>query len=282
MKNKKIQLLIYCFSLLAFSFLFSCNTNNKKESKIKTIEQKQVYYMQKGNQCPSCSITMNYSYLEQNSKNDTVSNIINKEIANEILGTEYRDLSPETAIDSFKNSYIADYKKEVVPLYLEDIKNNKTDNSIDVSQWYNYTYELKTSIKSGKKDILNYEAQFYEYTGGAHPNSWSKWLNFDSKTGELITLNKVFIDGSQKAINKLLLRELMNFISKQEGKEVNSVAALNELGILDNVQMYIPDNFALEEDKISFLYNSYDIAPYAQGAIKLSLHYSELDKYLYK
>ena len=44
--------------------------------------------------------------------------------------------------------------------------------------------------------------------------------------------------------------------------------------------MYLPDNFLLEKEKVSFLYNKYDIAPYAVGIITLSLPYTSVEKYM--
>lgn len=44
--------------------------------------------------------------------------------------------------------------------------------------------------------------------------------------------------------------------------------------------MYVPDNFLLEKNEASFLYNKYDIAPYAMGTIVLSLPYAEIEKYM--
>ena len=50
--------------------------------------------------------------------------------------------------------------------------------------------------------------------------------------------------------------------------------------VADHDCLYVPDNFLLEKEKVSFLYNKYDIAPYAVGIITLSLPYTSVEKYM--
>jgi hypothetical protein len=38
----------------------------------------------------------------------------------------------------------------------------------------------------------------------------------------------------------------------------------------------VPDNFLLLKDEVRFVYNRYDIAPYALGAIELALPYDKI------
>ena len=40
--------------------------------------------------------------------------------------------------------------------------------------------------------------------------------------------------------------------------------------------MYIPDNFLLHKEGVSFLFNRYDIAPYSVGEIVIEIPYEEI------
>lgn len=42
---------------------------------------------------------------------------------------------------------------------------------------------------------------------------------------------------------------------------------LQNEGILNSTNMYVPDNFLLEKNEASFLYNKYDICPLAMGTL---------------
>ena len=44
--------------------------------------------------------------------------------------------------------------------------------------------------------------------------------------------------------------------------------------------MYIPDNFLFSKNAMLFLYNRYDIAPYAAGEIVIEVPYEEIGHYL--
>ena len=48
---------------------------------------------------------------------------INRTIHAHVLGKEYIRMNPEVAVDSFKNTYINNYRKDVNEFYQEDIKN---------------------------------------------------------------------------------------------------------------------------------------------------------------
>lgn len=104
-------------------------------------------------------------------------------------------MNPEVAVDSFKNTYIDNYRKDVNEFYQEDIKNGTPKDELPT--WYNYEYGLTTYFSEGKEGILNFIAETFEYTGGAHPNSWNKWMNFEKNTGKLLALKDVFMAGSE-------------------------------------------------------------------------------------
>ena len=76
----------------------------------------------------------------------------------------------------------AKYRNSVADLYKEDVKNGTSKD--ELPSWYNYEYSLTTQFKDGKEGVLNYTAVTFEYSGGAHPNQWENWLNFDKNTGK--------------------------------------------------------------------------------------------------
>ena len=139
----------------------------------------------------------------------------------------------------------------------------------------------KFYFSEGKEGILNFIAETFEYTGGAHPNSWNKWMNFEKNTGKLLALKDVFMAGSEKPMSDMLLEELITeMATRLEDSSITSLEGLQNAGILNSTNMYVPDNFLLEKEKVSFLYNKYDIAPYAVGVITLSLPYTSVEKYM--
>lgn len=262
-------------------FLLSgCNGQKQIDSStIEYINLKEDVHLEDNTTSPAYKMTIDYAYLAEKNGNDTIAHKINHTVQSTILGKKYAEMEPQAAIDSFKNVYVREYRNSVADLYKEDIKNGTSKD--ELPSWYNYEYSLTTQFKDGKEGVLNYTAVTFEYSGGAHPNQWENWLNFDKNTGKRLTLKDVFMAGSETPMSKMLLEKLIKeMATKLDNSNIQSLEDLQNEGILNSTNMYVPDNFLLEKNEASFLYNKYDIAPYAMGTIVLSLPYAEIEKYM--
>lgn len=280
MKKKNLIMSVGTICAISCFLLSGCNGQKQIDNnKVEFIKVEEEVHLKDDKTSPACKFTLDYGYLVETNATDTISQRVNQTIADKILGKGYVGMPIETAVDSFKNAYINNYRKEVAELYEEDIKNGTSKESLP--SWYNYEYSITTSFNEGWKGVINYTATTFEYSGGAHPNEWAQWLNFNSTTGELIKLNQVFMAGSEVPMGKLLLEELIKQMANNLPDEtIQSLEDLQNVGILNDTQIYVPENFLLEKDQVSFLYNKYDIAPYAVGMIILSLPYTAVEKYM--
>ena len=280
MKKRNLVLSVMATCLVSCFLLSGCNGQKQIDSEtVKTVKVEEQAHLQDDTVSPTCQITIDYSYLAKSDAADSIVQRINRTIQAHILGKEYTRMNPEVAVDSFKNTYINNYRKDVNEFYQEDIKNGTPKDELPT--WYNYEYGLTTYFSEGKEGILNFIAETFEYTRGAHPNSWNKWMNFEKNTGKLLALKDVFMAGSEKPISDMLLEELITeMATRLEDSSITSLEGLQNAGILNSTNMYVPDNFLLEKEKVSFLYNKYDIAPYAVGIITLSLPYTSVEKYM--
>ena len=280
MKKRNLVLSVMTTCLVSCFLLSGCNGQKQIDSEtVKTVKVEEQAHLQDDTVSPACKITIDYSYLAESDAADSIAQRINRTIQAHVLGKEYIRMNPEVAVDSFKNTYINNYRKDVNEFYQEDIKNGTPKDELPT--WYNYEYGLTTHFSEGKEGSLNFIAETFEYTGGAHPNSWNKWMNFEKNTGKLLALKDVFMAGSEKPMSDMLLEELITeMATRLEDSSITSLEGLQNAGILNSTNMYVPDNFLLEKEKVSFLYNKYDIAPYAVGVITLSLPYTSVEKYM--
>ena len=280
MKKRNLVLSVMTTCLVSCFLLSGCNGQKQIDSEtVKTVKVEEQAHLQDDTVSPACKITIDYSYLAESDAADSIAQRINRTIQAHVLGKEYIRMNPEVAVDSFKNTYINNYRKDVNEFYQEDIKNGTPKDELPT--WYNYEYGLTTHFSEGKEGILNFIAETFEYTGGAQPNSWNKWMNFEKNTGKLLALKDVFMAGSEKPMSDMLLEELITeMATRLEDSSITSLEGLQNAGILNSTNMYVPDNFLLEKEKVSFLYNKYDIAPYAVGVITLSLPYTSVEKYM--
>ena len=228
---------------------------------------------------PFCDFSIDYTYL--NEDNDSVAMLINRKIQQEFLGEEYSTITPEMAVDSFKNVHLADYSREIGILYQNEKKEFGTNEGFPA--WYNRTYSLVTFIEEGHEGVINASANYFVDMGGAHHNQWSRWMNFDTMSGKQLTLEEVFLPSAKTHIEKLLLDMLICMQAEQYSEEnITSLEDLQKLGFLQMTNMYIPDNFLLGKEAVLFLFNRYDIAPYAAGEIIIEVPYEKIRFYLKK
>ena len=226
---------------------------------------------------PYCDFSLDYAYLDE--EGDSIAALINRTIQHEFLGEVYASLTPSVAVDSFKNDYLRAYRQETEPLFKTDVAQN--GNTGEWPAWYNQTYSMVSLVEDGYNGIVNVSSNVYCDMGGAHPNQWGRWLNFDGSTGKLLTLQDVFPADAKMSIERMLLDKLIEHQATQYPDE--TIASLNDLhnkGILQLTEMYIPDNFLLAKDEMLFLFNRYDIAPYSAGEIVLRFGYEEIGPYL--
>ena len=113
--------------------------------------------------------------------------------------------------------------------------------------------ELTYLFQRGKEGILNFIAETFEYTGGAHPNSWNKWMNFEKNTGKLLALKDVFMAGSEKPISDMLLEELITeMATRLEDSSITSLEGLQNAGILNFYQYVCTRQFLVRKGKSIF------------------------------
>ena len=226
---------------------------------------------------PFCDFSIDYTYLED--ENDSIATLINQAIQREWLGDDYANLLPEVAVDSFMHVYIRDYRQEVGKLYGADRAQATSEE--EIPNWYNQTYSLVTFVEEGRGGTVNASANYFVDMGGAHPNQWSRWMNFDFVSGKHLTQEEVFLPSAKADIEKLLLDKLIRQQAEQHPEEnVASLEDLQQLGFLQMTNMYIPDNFLLGKEAVLFLFNRYDIAPYSAGEIVIEVPYEEIGPYL--
>ena len=105
-------------------------------------------------------------------------------------------------------------------------------------------------------DVVRVALWISEYTGGAHPNTVIIGVNVDRKTGKDVTLDDALlmiektlpeVSGESLVQLKAVLGEDMLF---PEGAEPKA----------DNYSVFL-----VSKDKVTFIFNNYQVAPYSAG-----------------
>lgn len=134
-------------------------------------------------------------------------------------------------------------------------------------------YAIKTSYKVNfHGGITSIELRGFEYTGGAHPNSYLIYLNFNSN-GDLIDTEDLTENKKQLITRAVELLCARKGFSKGDGTDkTNLFVELSELPL--------PENIGIVNDSLVLCYNLYEIAPYYEGITELKIPMSEGKHYL--
>lgn len=234
--------------------LFSGNGFDTDEAKVT-----KVVNITDEENAPKCHIALNVKYVKGD---DERAKTVNNAIEQRLFMMD--SLTMQQAVDSFANLYTSDYRKNMAPLYRED-KDDETKRA-----WYEYKYEVTTETKAGKDGCMVYIINLDMYEGGAHGINQQLVMNFDAKTGRQLKYDDIFVQGHEFRLREMLLDEL------KKQTDTNTLDELHAKDYLLTMDIYAPQNFILGDDEVTFIYNPYEIAPYAKGNTELTLSYSKL------
>lgn len=129
--------------------------------------------------------------------------------------------------------------------------------------WYSQT---NITIPYQTNDLVCLSIETDDYTGGAHGIYSTFYNNFDKRTMQIVTMKKIFTDSALTVLKGIAEEQF------RKTNEIAPTANLEELGYLFNDgKFYLNDNFTFTPDGITWLYNPYEIASYAQGTIELPI-----------
>ncbi len=254
----------YLYFLL-FIFLFSgCNNTNKGDEKTPTIETlpdtlayvKEVIRKDEPNCIPTRERECAYfeaKYIQvTDGDTDYTIQSINEQLLALLRGKKY------TNVIAHANGFIESYLQEK-----KDLRN--------AMPWVT-TYNQ--SVLRNDASVFVVETNFYAFSGGAHGYYSTVYENYDRLSGKLIELSDLFEPGYEDRLNKVgeqYFRKALDMPYNQP---------LNELFSFDNNVFEIPDNFALIDQGIQFIFNPYDVASYAQGQQLFFVPYSALQTFV--
>lgn len=245
-------------SLLALSvllFVAACSEKGDKYA-FQYVTFKETLPYKQGQDHPSCDFDLNV--LKAHGTDTVFADAFNLDISTYMFGKRTTDV--RGAMISFIDSIISDFKKD-----------NKEQIDYAQQEGYeprdiDYEFVLNTEVHYGNnRDIIGHFIKYYQYTGGAHGGTFITCRNLRLEDGSLVTLDNYFKPGYEKVLLPVLERKLLEYA------ECDSRDELDDHGYFSNEPMFVSENFEIRQDTIDFIYNQYDIAPYAQGITTLSV-----------
>lgn len=188
---------------------------------------------------------------------DAAAAFINSQLRDEMQLSGGGDMDAE--MSAMLKKYLDGYRKDNLPLFKEG-----TDSD---SYWFfNFTQDDGLKVMYNDKGLLVLQHYHSDYTGGAHGNYGSSFLNLDVANNKAWSLGDVVADTTA-------LAPMLNFAARNYFS-IPKATALDEVMMVSDVP--VTSNFYVAPEGITFVYNPYEIASYADGIVELYLPYKKL------
>lgn len=227
-----------------------------------------VAYLSEGQES-SLTFSIRYAYPVAVNAPEEVLNKLQRSVCQTVLGEAFLDMRPQQAIEAYAALKHTEYIQNNLPLLQEWAIDHEDEPLCETC----FNEELIISAapmtdhlpESADRFLWSYAMDVYEYTGGAHGNRYLLIQNYDLETGDMVNEQDLFIDDYYEPLKTLLLNALIAQTDNAESKR-----DLRRMGY--SVADVVPnENFYVTQEGITYVYNPYEIAPYAMGCIEIFL-----------
>lgn len=231
--------------------------NQKQEITVTEQSESPSYYAKSDNTVVTLEITAVYPVIT---------------ISNNITASDKINAAIKAELETFRE-FEKDHAAEAEKLY---------QNSLDSqSEFCPYTAGFSYTLKRCDEKILSVVFHQTDYTGGAHANSWSYGITFDSATGERLYLESLSLDYPK------FYKTLLNELTAQAGLPAYQDYLYDGQDIdLEHTLLQDSSSWYLDRSGISFISNPYALGPYASGNFEFNIPYANLpelkETYSYK
>lgn len=261
-KFNRINLIIVVITSLLF---VSC-----RQKTIHTIDKSHIerFYLDADTSKGSLNVEITVQIpvcLDNQTALDTIRNTI---VAN-LFGIEYIQYHNDSVVKKFTNDLKSEYKLTNAP-----ILNEMDDKSLYT---FNNEHVLDGFSLLNDENIYSYGINRYVFMGGAHGLNTINYLNFNVKTGKLITENDLFMKNTMPKLIELIKKRIV-----EQSKEDEDIEVITKLEKTDYwIDAIKPNgNFYLTDESLNYVFNPYEIGPYYLGITEVRIPYERLKSIL--
>jgi hypothetical protein len=141
---------------------------------------------------------------------------------------------------------------------------------------YKMNYILQTAATVARQDssLLTIQLAGYTFQGGAHGSSLTTYINWNTKSQKHINLDDIFIPDYRHALDSIG----EGIFRKEENLQPTEPLKTNYFFKGDKFSLN--NNFLITPMGLRFLYNQYEIKPYAAGQTTLFIPYTQIQTLL--
>ncbi len=250
-------------ALLLISFTtVSCK---RSETVISTYENQ---VEQKLEQSDSAGVTVIQSieYLESIEGGKSLCSKVNNLVVKFCFGDSYDGYELRPASEDYAASLVDDYKKDAGMTFDEDS---------DAYWAYNWSYLMTGRFSDSYGDLQTYTVYCENYLGGAHGMQSMIPHVINLRTGEEVTEEEFFAEGYEEPVAGLIREALQKEWGSPDDPS-STYCMMEEDGMVPN------GFYGVSEEGVTWYYQPYVIASYAQGVIEAKVPWYQLKPYISK
>ena len=176
--------------------------------------------------------------------------------------------------DQFGLATVEEEFQEMTAMAREDLAFRQESGLEWVSPYtMELTYEVYQTVQ-----MVSVSANYYSFTGGAHPNTVLLAWNFDLTTGQFFTPEVLAVDGQafSTAVKEELVRQ-SRLVAAENEMEAETFFWANYEEILSAWSSYA---VSFDDSGMTVAFSPYELAAYAAGSQVFRLTYEQLMPYL--
>lgn len=142
------------------------------------------------------------------------------------------------------------------------------------------SYDLSIRKTGETERYLTYETSCYVFLGGAHGSAVCYPVNIVRSTGKVLAATVDTL--KQKALQPILRRGVKEYISKAENRKIKDRDLQNMLFVEHGIISLPATVPVLTPEGLRFVYQQYEIGPYALGMVEFTVPYADVKSCLTK
>lgn len=246
------------FRILFITLLFTACQDEKKPAELPLRFEKETIIKKEGNNCDTADYDCTIISLEVLTAKgpEEVAQRINRVLKEHVITTiSSEEHSTITNLEDLTSTFINDYKKAAESFSSEP-------------PWEAY---LNESIYRKDEELLSIGVTTEIFSGGAHGYKNLSFLNFDPQTGEQLSWKDIFNPGFKAHVEKRFRRD----------QNIPAEENINSTGFwFENDAFHLPANIGFTDEQVILVYNSYEIAPYADGDFYMEIPIEEVRPFM--
>ncbi|TLX76498.1 DUF3298 and DUF4163 domain-containing protein [Labilibacter sediminis] len=146
----------------------------------------------------------------------------------------------------------------------------KLSNSIPDTFYRPYQMIVDYEYKSAYKKYLSVSFSIYQFTGGAHGNTFYQTYLYDTSKGQLLSLNDILPKGTFAELRSQVKAKLKAKLSYQDFIDDGT----------ESIESF--ERFLVTDSSVIFLFQPYDVAPYSEGSQQVEIFNEEFSFLLHE